>query len=87
MVLVNQEELESILNDGMDLFVDEVTDFFQRYMPHIKAETFFKKLIYDPDIQIPLIIILAGESLKEDIVFKAYDKLKNSVNKRFPVIN
>ena len=53
--LVNQSNLESLLKRGMGLFVDEVIDFFQSHMSHINPEVFFKKLIYDPDVQIPLI--------------------------------
>lgn len=81
--LVNQEKLESLLRAGMELFVDEVTDFFQRYMPQIKTEVFFKKLIYDPDVQIPLIFVLADASLKDDIIFKTYKALKTEVQNRF----
>jgi len=77
--LVNQEDLEPILQEGMELFIDETADFFQRYMPQIKAEKFFKKLIYDPDVQIPLIFIIADENLKDDIVFKTYKALKTKV--------
>jgi hypothetical protein len=84
--LVSVKGLESLLKDGMKLFVDEVTDFFQRYMPHIKTEAFFKKLISDPDVKIPLIFVLADESLKEDIVFKTYEELRKAVNKRFSSI-
>ena len=85
--LANRENLESILKDGMELFVDEVTDFFQRYMPQIKADVFFKKLIYDPDVQIPLIFVLADESLKEDIVFKTYGELQKAVKNTFQDMN
>jgi hypothetical protein len=81
--LVNQEKLELLLKAGMELFVDEVTDFFQRYMPKIKADEFFKKLIYDPDVQIPLVFVLADENLKEDIVFKTYYELKKTIKNRF----
>jgi hypothetical protein len=81
--LANQEELESLLRPGMKLFVNEVIDFFQRYLPQIKADEFFKKLIYDPDVQIPLIFILADESLKEDVVYKAYEALIKVVKDRF----
>jgi hypothetical protein len=80
--LVNHENLESIIRGGMELFVDEVTDFFQRYMPQIKADEFFKKLIYDPDVQIPLILVLADAKRKEDIVFKTYKTLKTEVENR-----
>lgn len=85
--LVNQEELESLLRAGMKLFVDEVIDFLYRYMLQIKADVFFKKLIYDPDVQIPLIFVLADESLKENIVFKTYEELQNAVKNAFPEMN
>ncbi len=77
--LVSQEKLESLLRSGMELFVDEVIDFFKRYMTQIKAEVFFKKLIYDPDVQIPLIFVIADENFKDDIVFKTYKALKTKV--------
>jgi hypothetical protein len=84
---VNQVNLESILKDGMELFVDEVTDFFQGYMPQVKADAFFKKLIHDPDVQIPLIFVLADQSRKEDIVFKTYKELQKAVKNAFPEVN
>jgi len=79
--LVNRENIESLITHGMELFVDEVIEFLQDHMSHIKPEAFFEKLIYDPDVQIPLIFVLADNSLKEDIVFKAYEELKKAVKK------
>ena len=81
--MVNQEELESLLQPGMELFIDEVIDFFQRYMPQIKAEAFFKILIYDPDVQIPLIFTLVDANLRDDIVFRTCEALKTEVQNRF----
>ena len=52
-------------------------------MPQIKADVFFKKLIYDRDVQIPLIFVLADETLNKNIVFKTYKALKTEVQNRW----
>lgn len=80
--MVNRDEMEKVLSDGMELFVDEVADFFQTHMKKINPETFFEKLLYDPDVQIPLVVVMANPEMKEHIVVKAYEALRESVEKK-----
>ena len=79
--IVNQEEIEKTLPDGMELFVKEVVDFFQQHMQNIDPTNFFEKLIYDSDVQIPLLIVMINPEMKEDIVVKAYEALRGAVDK------
>ncbi len=80
--MVNKEKLENELSDGMELFIDEVIDFFQNYMPYIDPANFFEKVIYDPDVQIPLLIVMINPGMKNDIVVKAYEALRAAVEKK-----
>ena len=82
MEFVNQQQMEVILSDGMDLFVNEVFDFFEQYMDQINPNDFFEKLIYDPDVQIPILNVMLNPELKKDIVVKTYEALRNAVNKK-----
>jgi hypothetical protein len=70
-----------MLPDGMELFVNEVVDFFQQHMQNITPTDFFDKLIYDSDVQIPLLIVMVNPEMKEDIVVKAYEALRGAVEK------
>ena len=79
--IVNQQEIEKMLPDGMELFVNEVVDFFQQHMQNITLIDFFDKLIYDSDVHIPLLIVIVNPEMKEDIVVKAYEALRGSVEK------
>ena len=82
--IVGQENLEALLNDGMDLFVEQVDDFCRNHMPEISPGDLFWKLVYDSDVQIPLILAMIKPELKEDIVVKAYEALREAVEERFP---
>ncbi len=81
---VDQDGLEELLNDGMELFVEQVDDFFRNHMPEISPEDFFKKLLYDPDVQVPMLLVMVKPELKDDIVVKAYENLREAVERRFP---
>ena len=81
---VDKDALGAFLDEGMDLFVEETVDFFQEHMPHISPARFFKDLIYDPDVHVPLIFVLASPEMKDDIVIKAQDALWKAVKARFP---
>jgi len=81
---VAQERLEELLKDGMELFVEQVDDFFRNHIPEISPEDFFDKLIYDPDVQIPLLLVMVKLELKDDIVVKAYEALREAVKGSFP---
>ena len=80
--MVKKQEIDGLLKDGMLLFVDEVVDFFTRHMPEIMPEQFFDKLLYDPDVQIPLIVILANPDMKTDTGVIAYEALKQAVEEK-----
>ena len=79
--IVNQQEIEKMLPDGMELFVNEVVDFFQQHMHNITPIDFFDKFIYDSDVHIPLLIVIVNPEMKEDIVVKAYEALQGAVEK------
>jgi hypothetical protein len=80
---VAQEKLEGLLKDGMELFVEEVDDFCRNHMPEINPKDFFEKLLYDPDVQIPLLLVMVKPELKDDIVVKAYEALREAVKGKF----
>ena len=77
--IVNQQEIEKMLPDGMELLVNEMVVFFQQHIQNIIPTDFFEKLIYDSDVQIPLLILMVNPEMKEDIVVKAYEALKGAV--------
>jgi hypothetical protein len=80
--MVDKDKMEKELSAGMDLFIDEVIEFFQKYMTHIDSADFFDKLLYDPDVQIPLLIIMINPEMKKDIVVQAYDELRLAVERK-----
>jgi hypothetical protein len=80
--MVNKDKIENELSDGMGLFIDEVVDFFRNHMTHIDPADFFDKLIYDPDVQIPLLAVMINPEMKNDIVVQAYEALRTAVEKR-----
>ena len=80
---VEQAAIETYLPDGMNLFIDEVATFFEEHIPAINTAEFFDKLIYDPDVQIPELLVMVNEDLKNDIVYKTYKALRNAVDKKY----
>jgi hypothetical protein len=80
--MVDKSAIEKELCAGMELFVDEVVDFLLKNMTNINPAEFFDKLIYDSDVQIPRLIVIANPKLKDDIVFKAYESLRAAVEKK-----
>ena len=80
--MVNKDKIEKELSPGMELFVDEVVDFFQKYMTYIEPADFFDKLLYDSDVQIPLLIVMINPEMKDDIVVQAYEALRAAVEKK-----
>ncbi|MBN1365906.1 MAG: hypothetical protein JW976_13945 [Syntrophaceae bacterium] len=79
--MVDKGRMENKLSEGMELFIDEVVDLFQKYMSHIDPAAFFERLIYDKDVQIPLLIVILPE-MKNDIVVEAYEALCAAVEKK-----
>ena len=63
----------------MILFVEEVVDFLQSHLPQIQPTAFFQALLYDPDVQIPLLLKAINPELKNDVVSIAYDALREAV--------
>ena len=78
--VVAKEEVAALLPEGMNLFVDEVVDFLPRYLPEISPEDFFRKLLMDPDVQVPKLAVLLNEDLQNDVVYIAYRELERAVN-------
>ena len=72
---VAASEVESHLSEGMGLFVEEGVSFLKDHMPAINSKEFFEKLIYDPDVQIPELLVMLNESLRNDVSYKAYKAL------------
>jgi len=81
--MVNKNEMEKEISTGMELFIDEMVDFFQNYMTHINPVDFFDKLLYDSDVQIPLLIVMVNPEMKDDIVVQAYEALRAAVKRKF----
>lgn len=80
---IQQAEMEDLLSSAMELYVDEVDDFFKNHMPFISPQGFFDKLLYDPDVQVPLIIVLANPEMENDIVVQAYNALRKAVDEKY----
>ena len=80
---VPKESIEKLLEPGMELFVEEVHEFCQNHMASIRPQVFFEKLLSDPDVQIPLIVVLADPKMKDDIVVKAYEALRKAVENKY----
>jgi len=81
--LVEQTIIEDHLAAGMNLFVDEVASFFKEHMPDIEPSEFFEKVVYDPDIQIPELLVIVDKELKNDVVYKAYKSLQVAVDTKY----
>jgi len=80
--MVDKSAMEKEFPSGMELFVDEVLDFFKNHMSNIDPAEFFDKLIYDSDVQIPLLVVMVNPEMKNDIVVKAYDSLREAIEKK-----
>lgn len=78
--LADKLTIEAFLLPGMALFVDEVASFFREHMPEIAPSTFFEKLVYDPDVQIPEILVAIDPSTKDHIEYKAYRALRQAID-------
>jgi len=84
--LVSQDAVSQLIPAGMELFVSEVIDFCQRHFPELQPEVFFDKLVHDPDVQIPLLLVMSDPTLKETPVWKAYESLRATVVEKWPDI-
>lgn len=80
--LVNKKEIDVLLPEGMQLFVDEVFDFFSQHMPEINPKEFFETLLYDPDVQIPLIVVAVNPEMKNDTGVIAYEAMKKAIKEK-----
>jgi hypothetical protein len=78
------DQIDDVLGAGIQLFIDEVIDFSERHMPELNSRSFFEKLIYDPDVQIPLIVAMVDPTVKEMPAWRAYESLRETVSKRWP---
>ena len=77
--LVSGDELHAQLEPGMKLFVAEVVSFFRDHMPEISAAEFFHTLAYDPDVQIPLLVVMLDKSVAESTDYRAYAALQHAI--------
>jgi hypothetical protein len=51
-------------------------------MPEINPGEFFERLLYDPDVQIPLIVVLANPEMNSDTGVLAYEAMKKAVQEK-----
>ena len=73
-----------VVPTGMTLFVDELVHFSETQMPELKPEEFFEKLIQDPDVHIPRLVVMIDPELKDYPAWKAYESLRAAIATRFP---
>lgn len=83
--LVAAAALAEVIPEGMALFVDEVIDFSVGHLPELDPIDFFQKLLYDPDVQIPLLVPLLEPSVRQRPAWVAYESLRNAVAAKFPL--
>lgn len=77
--LVSADELHAQLVAGMELFVAEVALFFRDNMPDISATEFFDQLACDPDVQMPIIFVMADKTVAETTDYRAYSALQQAI--------
>ena len=80
--MVDKTEIIEKLSDGMALFVDETLDFFKNYLLQVSGKEFFEKLIYDRDVQIPLIFELLDKNVQSNVDYIAYKALLKTVKQK-----
>jgi hypothetical protein len=80
--VVSEQVINQLLPDGMTLFVDETVAYFAAHLQAIEPRDFFEKLLSDPDVQIPLLLIVLDPGLKDDVVCVAYQELRAAVDKK-----
>lgn len=83
--MVEKEKVDRLLAEGMRLFVDELVGFCTQHMPEINPDEFFGKLLFDPDVQIPAIVVLLNPEMKNDTGVIAYEALEKAVEGRMKV--
>ena len=76
---VSRDELHAQLEPGMELFVAEVVSFFSHHMPEVSAAEFFATLSYDPDVQIPLLIVMLDKTVAESTDYRVYEALRRAI--------
>lgn len=76
---VSADEIHSQLEPGMELFVAEVVSFFRDHMPEISATEFFASLAFDPDVQIPLLVVMLDKTVAESTDYRAYAALQRAI--------
>jgi hypothetical protein len=80
---VERDDILALLPEGMRLFVDEVIQFSNDCMPELSPKEFFEKLIWDPDVQIPLLVVVVQPALRDAPAFRAYESLTSIVKEKF----
>jgi len=80
--MVDKTEIIEKLSDGMALFVDETLDFFKNYLLQVSGKEFFEKLIYDRDVQIPLIFELLDKNVQSNVDYITYKALLKTVKQK-----
>ena len=77
--MVAKSAIDDVLRESMNLFVEEVVTFFGDHMPEITPSNFFYRLAYDPDVQIPELVVGLDPSLKDGIEYKVYRALREAI--------
>lgn len=78
--LVGQEDILKHLAEGMRTLVSDMESFLRDHLPEIPPKSFFKALVSDSDVQIPLLIVMIDESVAESPAFKAYKALRHALS-------
>lgn len=63
----------------MELFAAEVVSFFRDHMPQISVAEFFAALTYDPDVQIPRLVVMLDKTVAESPDYRAYDAHRRAI--------
>ena len=79
--VVPADEVRTLLPDGMALFVEEVLAFLRDHLPEVDPRGFFEGLVFDPDVQIPDLIVLANPELRDDVAVVAYRELRRVLDR------
>jgi hypothetical protein len=81
--VVSAQAINELLPEGMTLFVDETAAFCSEHLQAVEPRDFFRKLVHDPDVQIPLLLTGMDPSLKYDVGYVAYEHLRTAVDLKF----
>jgi len=80
--MVDAQEIRNQAKQDMELFVGEVMDFCQRFMPESWPREFFEKMVYDSDVRIPEIFPLLDSTVRTRVEYVVYRALVEAAEAR-----